>query len=77
MEISNGIFFYFYCSLNLIAILLGFFRSDFKKIRNDLKHFLRINNWIIFIGLMLVLFAVLPLTIPYSIKNINTKKNNF
>jgi hypothetical protein len=74
----NNEFFYFYCTLNLIAILLGLLRTDLQRIKNDLKHFFRINSWLIFIGLLLIFFAVLPLTIPYSIKNIiNNKRNNF
>jgi hypothetical protein len=73
MGINNNFFdcvLAWYCWLNVIALVLGCFRSDAKKVFKDLSNFIRLNKWYISIGVFMVIFTMSPFTIPYTIKNI-------
>ena len=66
-------FLFIYCVLNAIAIVLALFRSDYKKIVKDLKVFFKFNNWWLCFGIIILLFSIVPFTIPFTIKNVYNK----
>jgi hypothetical protein len=73
MEINNNLFNFIlvcYCWLNVLAVVLGAFRSDANRIARDLSNFIRLNKWYITLGVLLVIFTMSPFTIPFSIKNV-------
>jgi hypothetical protein len=78
MEISKIYHFLFelFVTLNFTAIVLLFFRSDKKMIFKDVKTFLKINSFIVCLGVVFLTFSILPFTIPYSIENIYNRIKN-
>jgi len=73
MEINNNFFhciILVHCWLNVLAVILGAFRSDAQRITKDLGNFIRLNKWYITLGVVMVVFTLSPFTIPYTIKNI-------
>ena len=54
----------------LLSVLLLTFRKDFKPISVEIISMLIVNNAFTFIISVLLIYAILPFTIPYSIANI-------
>ena len=69
MEIMGTIFFIWNILLTL-SILFIFLRDDWREMFNDLIIGLFKPNILSFFFMAIVLYVFLPLTIPYSIKNI-------
>jgi hypothetical protein len=61
-------------SLFLLGFLLIFFRTDANLVLNDILGIFITVNIIYFILSFILVYVFMPLTIPYSIKNILTKK---
>jgi Ni,Fe-hydrogenase I cytochrome b subunit len=59
-----------HCWLNVVALILSMFRSDAERIANDFSHLVRLNKWYFILGLVILLFTMFPLTIPFTIKHI-------
>lgn len=56
-------------ALNIVALALLIGRSDWQKIKQDFILFKK-GYWLITFGFFVVLFLILPFSIPYSIRNI-------
>jgi Na+/H+ antiporter NhaD/arsenite permease-like protein len=67
--------FYIWNVLLLVSIALIFLRNDWREMFNDIFSQLFTPNLLGFIAMVFVLYIFLPLTIPYSIKNILGIKN--
>lgn len=63
-------FFFIWNVLLLLSIALMFLRKDWKEMFEDIFYQLLSPNVLIFIVMIFVIYVFLPLTIPYSIKNI-------
>jgi hypothetical protein len=81
MEISNNLisnFFIFWIIAYLIGLSLIFIRKDFSLILKDVNRFLYLKNVLGFlislILLTLAYFILIPISIPFSIKNIINQK---
>jgi len=73
MEISNSlmnVIIIIHCWLNILALILGACRSDAVRISKDISTFIRFNKWYVVLGVVVLIFTMSPLTIPYSIKHI-------
>lgn len=68
-------FFFIWNVLLLLSIALMFLRKDWKEMFEDIFYQLLSPNVLIFIVMIFVIYVFLPLTIPYSIKNILGIKN--
>ena len=63
-------FFFIWNVLLLLSIALMFLRKDWREMVEDIFFQLLSPNVLIFIVMIFVIYVFLPLTIPYSIKNI-------
>lgn len=83
MEISNkflGDFFLVWMIAYVVGLTLIFWRKDFEAIIKDISRFIYMKNLFGFFAsvlLMVVVYAIfIPISIPFSIKNIlNNLKN--
>jgi hypothetical protein len=67
--------FYIWNVLLLTSIALIFLRNDWREMFNDIFSQLFTPNILGFLAMIIVLYVFLPLTIPYSLKNILGIKN--
>lgn len=67
--------FYIWNVLLLLSVALIFLRNDWREMFNDLFVELFTPNILLFFITALIVYVFLPLTIPYSIKNILGIKN--
>jgi len=56
--------------LNIVALIIVPFRSDWQKIKQDIKMIFRRNNYFYTTGVMLIILLILPFSIPYTMRNI-------
>jgi hypothetical protein len=68
-------FFFIWNVLLFLSIALMFLRKDWREMFDDIFCQLLSPNFLIFIVMIFVIYIFLPLTIPYSIKNILGIKN--
>ena len=75
MEMTISNFLAIWLSLNVIALTLAMFRSDYEKKRNDIQFSFKHNSFLFKIIGSTLLFLVLPFTIGKTLKNIKDNKN--
>ena len=61
--------------LNCIALIIAPFRSDWKKIKQDIKMIFKRNNYFYTFGVVVIVLMILPFSIPYSMRNIADRIN--
>lgn len=64
------LFFYTWIVLNFFALIIVPFRSDWAKIKQDIKMVFKRNNYFYTLGVVTIAFCILPFSIPYSMRNI-------
>jgi len=68
-------FCFFWLFLNCIALIIVPFRSDWKKIKQDIKMIFKRNNYFYTFGVVVIVLMILPFSIPYSMRNIADRIN--
>lgn len=63
-----------YMVLVVIAIVLGQFRDDISRIKSDVKFIFEKGNLAHQLLMSFIIPIALPLTIPYSIRNIQKRR---
>jgi hypothetical protein len=64
---------YTWLLLNVVAIIITPFRTDWIKIKQDTKMIFKKNKILYTIFIFLIVLCVLPFSIPYTMKNISDR----
>lgn len=73
MEMTINNFLAIWLCLNVIALTLAMFRTDYEKKRNNIQFSFKHQRFIFKLIGAIVLFLVLPFTIGETLKNIKNK----
>jgi hypothetical protein len=71
----NTTFLIVYVVLVVTAVVLGQFRDDAPKIKSDVKFIFEKGNTSHKLLMIVLIPLTLPLTIPYSLRNIQKNRN--
>jgi hypothetical protein len=61
-------------SLAALGFILIFFRSDSDRVAEDIDMYFYKRKMHIKLGIFILLIIILPISVPYSLSNILTKK---